>query len=231
MRNPRAFTLIELLVVVTIIVVLLALLTPAIDKAMYAAKMAVCGANLRSMGWMATAYTQDNKRYYPVRAIKSGPVCAVNQINDCDAGVTNPLPVDERPQLRTGFPINKIFNDPLCESVDFDQALSSSQVEISYNIWWGFRFVDNTVNGANIQEEGMYRLYGRFTYTPINADQYSFAVLASDLEACNGSGVTRPELADGTGTAFSSHPDHDGIMVNIALQDDVENGGNETSQK
>ena len=40
-----AFTLIELLVVVTIIVVLLAMLTPALDKAIYQAELAVCGAH------------------------------------------------------------------------------------------------------------------------------------------------------------------------------------------
>src|ERR1043165_1931025 len=53
---PRAFTLIELLVVITIIVVLLALLTPALDKAMYQAELAVCGANLRAIANGAIPY-------------------------------------------------------------------------------------------------------------------------------------------------------------------------------
>src|ERR1041384_4524111 len=50
MHRPRlttAFTLVELLVVVAIIVVLLSLLTPALDKAIYQAELAVCGADLR----------------------------------------------------------------------------------------------------------------------------------------------------------------------------------------
>lgn len=40
----KAFTLIELLVVITIIVVLLALLVPALDKAIYQAQLSVCAA-------------------------------------------------------------------------------------------------------------------------------------------------------------------------------------------
>ena len=42
--SPRAFTLIELLVVVTIIVAPLALLSPALDKAIYEADLPAWGA-------------------------------------------------------------------------------------------------------------------------------------------------------------------------------------------
>src|SRR5438876_557647 len=51
MKDLRAaFTLIELLVVVTIIVVLLALLTPALDRAIYQAELTVCAANQHTVG-------------------------------------------------------------------------------------------------------------------------------------------------------------------------------------
>src|SRR5688572_26873229 len=63
----RAFTLIELLVVITIIVVLLSLLTPALDKAIYQAELAVCGANIKGAYGAITTYAMDNKRRYPHR--------------------------------------------------------------------------------------------------------------------------------------------------------------------
>ena len=47
MRHRIAFTLIELLVVITIIVILLALLVPAINKGIYAAELAKCGSQLK----------------------------------------------------------------------------------------------------------------------------------------------------------------------------------------
>ena len=65
MRPPHArpaFTLIELLVVVTIIVVLLALMAPALDKAIEAAGRAACASNLHHWGTAHGMYYIDNKR-------------------------------------------------------------------------------------------------------------------------------------------------------------------------
>ena len=45
----NGFTLVELLVVITIIVILLALLAPALDKAIYQAELAVCGTRVRAI--------------------------------------------------------------------------------------------------------------------------------------------------------------------------------------
>src|SRR5207253_2093486 len=52
--HRNGFTLIELLVVVTVIVALLAMLAPALDKAVYQAELAVCAANLRTIASAAT---------------------------------------------------------------------------------------------------------------------------------------------------------------------------------
>src|ERR1041384_539065 len=61
----RAFTLVELLVVVSIITVLLALLTPALDRAIYQAELTTCGAKLKGISTATLAYAVANARCYP----------------------------------------------------------------------------------------------------------------------------------------------------------------------
>jgi prepilin-type N-terminal cleavage/methylation domain-containing protein/prepilin-type processing-associated H-X9-DG protein len=64
-HHANAFTLIELLVVVTIIVVLLALLTPALDQAIMSGERARCGANEHQIGLALQMYLLDYKGRYP----------------------------------------------------------------------------------------------------------------------------------------------------------------------
>jgi len=64
MSNHCGFTLVELLVVITTIVVLLALLTPAMDKAIYRAEQVRCLANIKGQYTAITTYAFDNKRSY-----------------------------------------------------------------------------------------------------------------------------------------------------------------------
>ena len=63
-KDNTAFTLIELLVVVTIIVVLLALLTPALDTAIEQANIAVCGSHLKGIGQASVTYALENKKVF-----------------------------------------------------------------------------------------------------------------------------------------------------------------------
>src|SRR5688500_17726571 len=63
----RAFTLVELLVVIAIIVVLIAMLAPALDKAIYEAELVQCGAgNLKVWGSAALTFAQNHKRDLPM---------------------------------------------------------------------------------------------------------------------------------------------------------------------
>ena len=66
-HKAQAFSLVELLVVITILVVLLALLAPAMDKAIYQAELAVCGAQQKAIASSSQGYAFDSRRSYPYR--------------------------------------------------------------------------------------------------------------------------------------------------------------------
>ena len=61
----RGFTLIELLVVISVIVLLIALLLPALQGARNQARAAVCQANLRQWGTTLSLYTVENQGCFP----------------------------------------------------------------------------------------------------------------------------------------------------------------------
>jgi len=65
MRTAGGFTLIELLVVITIVAVLLALMMPALDQAIYQSDLVACGATQRALASAAMNYAADNRRFYP----------------------------------------------------------------------------------------------------------------------------------------------------------------------
>ncbi len=67
-QEKRAFTLIELLVVVSVIVLLIALLLPALRKAREAAWITTCLSNEKQMGIMSIMYVDDNRGWAPFEA-------------------------------------------------------------------------------------------------------------------------------------------------------------------
>ncbi len=64
-KRLRAFTLVELLVVISIIAMLLAILTPSLQRARNQAKRVVCLSNMRQMGIGLKTYLMDNDGHLP----------------------------------------------------------------------------------------------------------------------------------------------------------------------
>ncbi|MFB0525662.1 MAG: type II secretion system protein, partial [Phycisphaerae bacterium] len=58
------FTLIELLVVIAIIALLMAILTPTLQRARKEAKAVNCMLNLRQWGFYFAMYTRDNNEFF-----------------------------------------------------------------------------------------------------------------------------------------------------------------------
>jgi len=73
-RRRLAFTLIELIVVMAIIALMVALLTPAYERALATAQSAKCASNLRSIGVAVTQAATDNNNQYPPIQEAGGPV-------------------------------------------------------------------------------------------------------------------------------------------------------------
>ena len=160
--RPAAFTLVELLVVITIIVILLALLAPAMDKAVYQSQLAVCGANLKGLGTSVGTYAMDHARAYPYRAF-AGTANRAMKLNGGNQ------PTDLRRVIRGYVPINKLLVDPLCARIELETDQSAGeQVFASYSMWFGWRI------GAF---QGMNRLGDRMVF-----EDQSFSVLVSDLD-------------------------------------------------
>ena len=66
--RPAAFTLIELLVVVSLIVLLIAMLLPALGNARQVARTTICSSNMKQLSGAAVAYAQEyGKWFQPAR--------------------------------------------------------------------------------------------------------------------------------------------------------------------
>lgn len=195
MKLHYGFTLIELLVVITIIVVLLAMLAPALDKAIYEAELTVCGAKLRGLGGGLVTYAMGYQRRYPQRTglVGGGRRCIELRITWWPDGPLGGANGDDRPFLQPLIPINVTLNCPLTKAVDLETTDPASQIYSPYARWYSWRFG---------QQKGMFKLGDRFEY-----GGERFRVLASDCESVSGMDSIQ-----------AAHPDKDGILTSVAQQ-------------
>jgi prepilin-type N-terminal cleavage/methylation domain-containing protein len=218
------FTLIELLVVVTIIVVLLALLTPALDSAIAQAELAVCGANLDATGSGAISYAMNNKRLYPFRAgtneANSGNYYALHiSLPFGLHNKGNAFGYDDRPLLRPYMSINALI-DPLAESVDLNGSHSDTMVFASYNLWFGWKWIGTERPSRGLVRHGQKMTYETQEPTGGQWVRRSYNVLAGDT------------LGHwGFGGIWTAHPDADGVWTQQVHQDEPWGGTNPAEQK
>ena len=206
------FTLVELLVVVAVIVVVLALLAPALDQAVYQADLAKCATNLKGICGSVSLYASAHQRAYPYRqAMDPNPKPRLGLVGG-GGGATSSWtrwnwpevlvdefeggPVDDRPPLVGYLDANEfaILHDPLTGG-DVDFTVDDYSVWVDYHLWWGVRYMPAVKGG-----KGLFRLGDRFEF---QGDSYN--VLASDRD------VVRPNSA-GAQKAIASHPDRDGVL-------------------
>ena len=181
----RGFTLIELLVVVAIIAVLISILLPSLGGAREAAKRAVCGANMRSVGIAMTAYATDEKDWIVGAPNGSGvPAAGPGSLADYfDPPVTpwdfaSPLRarymgtfverdyVDRMAATREGSfecPSNKDIVEPAQGALPGQLAgsLNAIQTAPSYLTMWKMLMVGESYRSGPNSNTG--RVQGRFT--------------------------------------------------------------------
>jgi len=212
---PAAFTLVELLVVITIIVVLVALLAPAMDTAIYQAELAVCGSHLRVVAGAATVYAAEQRRYYPHRPQFSEPGAgwhtpllyngddAVNAAIMYQAGAAPGKKFDDRILLREILALNATLNDPLTKTIDLEDFAPNAYGYSPYTRWfgWSYRF-----SGAALP--GMIKLGDRFGWIDLTGERRQSDLLAQDHDITH----------DNNGDSQSAHPDKDGKTAPLVRQ-------------
>jgi prepilin-type N-terminal cleavage/methylation domain-containing protein len=204
--NASGFTLVELLVVITIIVVLLALLVPALDRAIYQAELAVCGARLSAVATASIVYAMDNKRSFPRRhegfVWQDVRIIKTNYVG---------YPFDLRAYYEDLMSIDA-WVDPVAGDISLRESDNApeSWLYSGYYVYIDIKMTGPTGATYNPQR----RLGHGFTSTVLyNDDQTvnSFSIIAADMDWVR-------NFNPGSENGWSSHPDDAGDKSLATLQ-------------
>ena len=212
------FTIVELLVVITIIVVLLALLVPALDTAIYQAELAVCAASQSATVEGVNIYAMDFKRNYPYRRIiaegqndTGNAFPAILNTGSAGGGRGVAAGNDRSNDLRLtleGYVDMKLLVDPLGDSVDLANPDPTIWYYSSYALWFGFNYQGHP---------GMTRFGNRLTWVDQSvspAATYQVNWLITDLD----------DVYPGWPWNVGSHPDELGLLHNQAIENGARKG-------
>jgi prepilin-type N-terminal cleavage/methylation domain-containing protein len=211
---PRhaGFTLVELLVVVTIIVILLALLAPALGKAIYQGRLVQCAGNQKVVTSAVITYAMENRRWYPERGLPEGE--SPSYINPMAIVVPTQPGYDLRPMLRDklGLNVNRNTQCALVEPVDLENSDPDENLAGNQALWWGWKLaplvylVNTNVGGSNVRVSGgvnnysgMYRLGDAWSapiWNGVEMIDTPFHVLVSDFDRAGGTQGSHPDDAN-----------------------------------
>ena len=186
----------------TIIVALLALLTPVLDQAIYQAELASCGASLKSLGGGVGTYAVDFGRAYPRRP---GAEYLKNQPN----WVSRRHPdIDDRTVLAP-YVHHDLLLCPLDGKGRIDLAPEASDantyIAADYALYFNWPIQASGVAGSR----PMRRLGDAWSWAGMN-----FRVLAGDWNIEMGS-----QSSGGRYAAITNHPDADQRLTHSVFQD------------
>ena len=200
MHASKAFTLIELLVVVTIIVVLLALLVPSMEKAIYQAELVSCASRLDAVGSGVITYAMENRRSYPNRDLPPARMGVGNPQYVAPMEVVRPVNAyDMRDGIRGVLNINKMLQCPLTDdTLELETVPVDEGVLTSYAMWWGWYYEPQSTG----RQAGMFKIGERFAW-----EGERFNVLVGDYDMYQASGGHQ-----------ASHPDDVGNMAQLTYR-------------
>jgi hypothetical protein len=188
--------------------VLLALLTPALDKAIFEAEMAVDMAQHGGIAKGATAYAMGFRRLYPYRPTMDKEN---GQFERIQSGLVGGVYNDDRPILRQ-FMGMKMFQCPFNDQVDYDTTRNDVWILPSTLLWFSGR---GLIDKAGQKYRPMRRVGDRVEWSgprhPFLGDTeprtWAFDYLASETDW--------NRMFDQVRTA---HPDDEGVLSPEALQ-------------